>query len=124
MEQSSTVVDRCARCSIGSRCIAKHPAPGLNRRFLAVPSGARKEVRSNSMNTNIESHLSPTSRCRRAARLLYTVLCCLLFSIASYAQTLTEFQPNVAYGGRAVAVTVSPTNPSVAIVASESGGLF
>jgi photosystem II stability/assembly factor-like uncharacterized protein len=37
---------------------------------------------------------------------------------------IEPFQPNVWPGGRAVAVTVSPNNSSVAVVASESGGLF
>jgi photosystem II stability/assembly factor-like uncharacterized protein len=37
---------------------------------------------------------------------------------------ITEFQPAVKWGGRAVAVTVDPSNPAVAVVASESGGLF
>jgi hypothetical protein len=34
------------------------------------------------------------------------------------------FQPNVKWGGRTVAVDVSPTNSADAIAASESGGLF
>jgi hypothetical protein len=38
--------------------------------------------------------------------------------------SVTEFQPNIKWGGRAVAVDVSPSNTNVAIVASESGGLF
>jgi len=37
---------------------------------------------------------------------------------------VTEFQPAVKWGGRAVAVSVDPLDPAVAIVASESGGLF
>ncbi len=46
-------------------------------------------------------------------------------SPAPVAATIIEpMQPNVWPGGRAVAVTVSPNNSSVAIVASESGGLF
>lgn len=44
---------------------------------------------------------------------------------APVAATIIEpMQPNVWVGGRSVAVTVSPNNSSVAIVASESGGLF
>lgn len=44
---------------------------------------------------------------------------------APVAATIIEpMQPDVWPGGRAVAVTVSPNNSSVAIVASESGGLF
>lgn len=38
--------------------------------------------------------------------------------------TLSPFQPAVGVGGRAVAATVDPTDTSVAVVASESGGLF
>jgi hypothetical protein len=38
--------------------------------------------------------------------------------------SLTEYQPSVAYGGRAVAVDISPADANTAIVASESGGLF
>jgi hypothetical protein len=38
--------------------------------------------------------------------------------------TVTEIQPNIPYGGRAVAVTVSPNNPNFAVAASFSGGLF
>ncbi|HEX5715929.1 MAG TPA: hypothetical protein VF179_07205, partial [Thermoanaerobaculia bacterium] len=46
-------------------------------------------------------------------------------SPAPVAATIIEpMQPDVWPGGRAVAVTVSPTNSSIAIVASESGGLF
>ncbi|MEA2563058.1 MAG: hypothetical protein QOH06_4562 [Acidobacteriota bacterium] len=40
------------------------------------------------------------------------------------ATIIEPMQPNVWPGGRAVAVTVSPNNSSIAIVASESGGLF
>jgi photosystem II stability/assembly factor-like uncharacterized protein len=40
------------------------------------------------------------------------------------ATIIEPFQPNVWPGGRGVAVTVSPNNSSIAIVASESGGLF
>jgi len=38
--------------------------------------------------------------------------------------SVTEFAPNVKWGGRTVAVTVNPSNPDTAIAASESGGLF
>jgi hypothetical protein len=37
---------------------------------------------------------------------------------------VTPFQPNVKWGGRTVAVDVSPASSAVAIAASESGGLF
>src|SRR5262249_7506221 len=37
---------------------------------------------------------------------------------------LTEFQPNILAGGRAMAVDFSPTLKPVALAASESGGLF
>src|SRR5438045_2252753 len=37
---------------------------------------------------------------------------------------IEPFQPNVWPGGCAVAVSVSPNNSSIAIVGSESGGLF
>jgi hypothetical protein len=40
------------------------------------------------------------------------------------AQTVREFQPNVRWGGRAVAVTVHPSDAAIATAASESGGLF
>ncbi|MFL6234555.1 MAG: hypothetical protein ACJ76N_15595 [Thermoanaerobaculia bacterium] len=46
-------------------------------------------------------------------------------SPAPVVATLIEpMQPNVWPGGRAVAITVSPNNSSIAILASESGGLF
>jgi hypothetical protein len=38
--------------------------------------------------------------------------------------SVTPFQPNVKWGGRTVAVDVSPANSAQAIAASESGGLF
>jgi hypothetical protein len=38
--------------------------------------------------------------------------------------SVTPFQPSVKWGGRTVAVDVSPANSAVAIGASESGGLF
>ena len=38
--------------------------------------------------------------------------------------SLTPYQPNVKWGGRTVAVDVSPADSAVAIAASESGGLF
>ncbi len=38
--------------------------------------------------------------------------------------SVTPFQPNVKWGGRTIAVTVSPANTATAIAASESGGLF
>jgi hypothetical protein len=38
--------------------------------------------------------------------------------------SVTPYQPNVKWGGRTVAVDVSPANSAVAIAASESGGLF
>jgi photosystem II stability/assembly factor-like uncharacterized protein len=45
-------------------------------------------------------------------------------SMVKAGNIIEPFQPNVWPGGRAVAVTVSPNNSSIAIVASESGGLF
>jgi len=39
-------------------------------------------------------------------------------------QSAMPFQPNINRGGRAVAVTVNPSNTNIAVVASESGGLF
>lgn len=44
--------------------------------------------------------------------------------IALRAQTVAEWQPRILWGGRCVAVTTHPTNDSVAVVASESGGLW
>src|SRR5262249_38527549 len=38
--------------------------------------------------------------------------------------SVSLFQPNVKWGGRTVAIDVSPANTAVAIAASESGGLF
>jgi len=38
--------------------------------------------------------------------------------------SVTSFQPNVKWGGRTVAIDVSPGNAAVAIAASESGGMF
>lgn len=38
--------------------------------------------------------------------------------------TIEEVRMNIRYGGRAVAASVSPANPAIALVASESGGLF
>ncbi len=38
--------------------------------------------------------------------------------------SVTPFQPNITWGGRTVAIDVSPSNTAVAIAASESGGLF
>lgn len=38
--------------------------------------------------------------------------------------TVTEIQPNISWGGRAMAVTVSPSDPSTVVAASFSGGLF
>jgi hypothetical protein len=38
--------------------------------------------------------------------------------------TVSDFQPEVPAGGRAVAVAVNPVDPRIAFVASESGGLF
>lgn len=40
------------------------------------------------------------------------------------AWNLAEFQPNIPNGGRANTIAVKPDNPSVMIVASETGGLF
>lgn len=37
---------------------------------------------------------------------------------------VTEFAPNIKWGGRAVAVDVHPSSPAIAIAAAESGGLF
>jgi photosystem II stability/assembly factor-like uncharacterized protein len=37
---------------------------------------------------------------------------------------VSEFQPSVQYGGRTVSIDINPTNPSAAISATESGGLF
>jgi hypothetical protein len=38
--------------------------------------------------------------------------------------TVTEIQPNIPWGGRATAVTVSPTDANTVVAASFSGGLF
>src|SRR6266851_5444749 len=38
--------------------------------------------------------------------------------------SVAPFQPNVKWGGRTVAVDISPANTATAIAASESGGLF
>ena len=38
--------------------------------------------------------------------------------------TVSEFQPELTWGGRAVAAAVNPANEEEALVASESGGLF
>ncbi|MGE5323736.1 MAG: hypothetical protein ACM3SW_12785 [Actinomycetota bacterium] len=38
--------------------------------------------------------------------------------------SVAQFQPNVKWGGRTVAIDVSPANTATAIAASESGGLF
>src|SRR5712692_586347 len=38
--------------------------------------------------------------------------------------SVTPFQPEIPWGGRTVAVDVSPANAAVAIAASDSGGLF
>jgi hypothetical protein len=40
------------------------------------------------------------------------------------AASVSVFQPNVKWGGRTVAIDVSPANTATAIAASESGGLF
>jgi hypothetical protein len=40
------------------------------------------------------------------------------------AASVSQFQPSVKWGGRTVAIDVSPANAAVAIAASESGGLF
>lgn len=37
---------------------------------------------------------------------------------------VSEFQPSVQYGGRTVSIDINPSNPSAAISATESGGLF
>jgi hypothetical protein len=38
--------------------------------------------------------------------------------------SVTEFQPDIRWGGRTVAVDVSPANSAIAFAATESGGLF
>ncbi len=50
----------------------------------------------------------------------------LLFLLVSWAPQaqLTPLQPNIAQGGRAVAIAVHPNNPNTIVAASESGGLF
>ena len=37
---------------------------------------------------------------------------------------VTPFQPNIRWSGRTLAVSVSPANANIAIVASDTGGLF
>lgn len=44
--------------------------------------------------------------------------------VAFGACTVTEFQPAIPYGGRAVMISVKPTNDNEIMVASETGGLF
>ncbi|HKD78233.1 MAG TPA: sialidase family protein [Candidatus Angelobacter sp.] len=44
--------------------------------------------------------------------------------IPKAATSVAQFQPSVKWGGRTLAVAVSPLNTAVAIAASESGGLF
>lgn len=58
------------------------------------------------------------------ARAGLAVLAALAVAAPVAATVIEPMQPDVWPGGRAVAVTVSPNNSSVAIVASESGGLF
>ena len=59
-------------------------------------------------------------------RLLTFGLLTLLFVATALADTWTvsDYQPEVPAGGRAVAVAVNPVDPRIAFVASESGGLF
>jgi photosystem II stability/assembly factor-like uncharacterized protein len=59
-----------------------------------------------------------------AVGVFVTGLLASTLSAGTAATIIEQFQPNVWPGGRAVAVTVSPNNSSIAIVASESGGLF
>ena len=42
----------------------------------------------------------------------------------SSSATVSELQPNIPWGGRAVAGTVSPSNAQVAFIAADTGGLF
>jgi photosystem II stability/assembly factor-like uncharacterized protein len=58
--------------------------------------------------------------------MLRYVMPLLLFAFPALADTwtVTPFQPAVPVGGRAVAVTVNPADGRIAVVASESGGLF
>src|SRR4030042_2370260 len=49
------------------------------------------------------------------------------FLIQSQANTITsvsEFQPNIFWGGRTVAIAVDPSNPAVALAAEERVGVF
>ena len=43
---------------------------------------------------------------------------------ATSVDAVSEFQPDIVWGGRTVAVDIDPANPDSAIAASESGGLF
>jgi photosystem II stability/assembly factor-like uncharacterized protein len=44
--------------------------------------------------------------------------------VTSQMATVTEIQPNISWGGRAVAVTVSSSDSNIVVAASFSGGLF
>lgn len=50
----------------------------------------------------------------------------LLYAPGALCQTatVTEIQPHISWGGRAMAVTVSPANANIVVAASFSGGLF
>jgi hypothetical protein len=55
----------------------------------------------------------------------FGILMCSL-AVAAWAgpASVSPLQPNIQWGGRTVAIDVSPANPAVAIAASETGGLF
>jgi photosystem II stability/assembly factor-like uncharacterized protein len=59
-----------------------------------------------------------------ACLLLYPAILLVALAIPASGQIISPSQPDVWPGGRGVAVTVHPANSSIAIVASESGGLF
>src|SRR5713226_5070985 len=59
-----------------------------------------------------------------------SILLVVLAAPTAYAQfiffgwTISEFQPDIANGGRANTISVNPGNNDIILVASESGGLF
>jgi hypothetical protein len=81
-----------------------------------------------SCNSRTSRHASGngcTAVCRLFRWIVSTALLLLIGpTIKPQSATLTEIQPSIPWGGRAVAVTVSPTNTNVAVAASFSGGLF
>src|ERR1700731_1581828 len=56
--------------------------------------------------------------------LLGLTLLAIALTPSASGQIISPAQPNVWPGGRGVAVAVPPANSSIAIVASESGGIF